>query len=848
MMNRRTFVKTTAVSMAALKLGGIISLSSDTYASSVPPVCDQISLADNIESIEQIPTVCLNCSTVCGMIALVKNGVVLGVSGNPLDPNTNGKLCAKAHGGVSAINYPERLLYPLKRVGKRGDGLWQRITMDEAHQMVADRIKLTMDSGHPERVVFHAGRNRIDDITNRFMDAIGSPVVLNHRALCSSNKRAANYISIGDTDWETVDAEYCRYFLNFGANFLEAHQGGFPMARRFVKAKANGAKMVTFDTRLSNTAGKSDEWLAPFPSSEGAIALAMAHTIMNKGAYDEAFIREWCNVSVEELKLFLAPYTPKFAAEASGLEAKDIERIALEFASHAPACAAFTNRGSQAHQNGLNNDRAVIMLNAIVGSIGRKGGYAFGGSKSLGNASFPMLQPIPPKVKFSTDLEDPKDYPLANKWQKMKVSELVFEKIKNKTQPVEVYMSYTISAPQTWPEGPTVAVSALKDETVIPFHVCSDVVYSEMAHYADLILPDATYFERYTIEGRNANELIPYFVLRQPVVALTHDCLNFGDSLIQIAQKIGGKVSQYFAFDSYEAFIKGRLSSLPEREGLSGWNYMKKYGVWIDEKAKNYEPYSKKLSLKDFENIVIENETAFIYKDGRKEAIGKLVNGILLRGFKTPSRKFEIYSADVRDAAHKMGLEDDGFPHFVMPKSLKEISSDDLVLTTFKWNVHTQARTAPQKYLSEIVHDNPVWINTQTARKYGIKNGDMIEITTYRPQSGFKASQKKIVVGKMSVHAFVTQGIHPRVIAVSNSLGMNFGGRIPCARNGKKQNIPAFNSNDNVDFKRNIWWDKRLGGTGNGVNPNSVIPINPSPLVGMQAWNDTVCSIKKIKT
>jgi len=252
--------------------------------------------------------------------------------------------------------------------------------------------------------------------------------------------------------------------------------------------------------------------------------------------------------------------------------------------------------------------------------------------------------------------------------------------------------------------------------------------------------------------------------------------------------------------------------------------------------------------LKDFENIVIENETAFIYKDGRKEAIGKLVNGILLRGFKTPSRKFEIYSADVRDAAHKMGLEDDGFPHFVMPKSLKEISSDDLVLTTFKWNVHTQARTAPQKYLSEIVHDNPVWINTQTARKYGIKNGDMIEITTYRPQSGFKASQKKIVVGKMSVHAFVTQGIHPRVIAVSNSLGMNFGGRIPCARNGKKQNIPAFNSNDNVDFKRNIWWDKRLGGTGNGVNPNSVIPINPSPLVGMQAWNDTVCSIKKIKT
>ena len=119
-------------------------------------------------------------------------------------------------------------------------------------------------------------------------------------------------------------------------------------------------------------------------------------------------------------------------------------------------------------------------------------------------------------------------------------------------------------------------------------------------------------------------------------------------------------------------------------------------------------------------------------KKNKKEAIGIVKDGKKVRGFKTPSRKFEICSNDIINEAKKLGEKDDGFPHFKMPKSLKEKKEDELILTTFKWNVHTQARTTPQKYLTEIVHDNPVWINTQTAKKYKIKNGDIIKITTYK--------------------------------------------------------------------------------------------------------------------
>lgn len=846
-MKRRAFIKNGALSLAALEMGGIISLAPNTlHAGSFELREPKTNVALNIKTITKVPSVCLNCSTVCGMNVLVHEGKVLGVEGNPLDPNTQGKLCAKAHGGVSSIDYSERLVYPMKRAGRRGEGLWQRISMEEAYEMIASRIQKSIDAGHPERVVFHAGRNRIGDITGRFMDAIGSPVVLNHRALCSSNKRAANYATIGDTDWETVDAEHCTYFLNFGSNFFEAHQGGFPMLARFAKAKRNGAKLVTFDVRLSNTAGRSDEWLAPFPSSEGAIALAMAHVIVANDLHDKVFLKTWTNVTLETLEAFLKPYTPEFAAKESGLSTSDITRLALEFAKAAPRCAAFTNRGSQAHQNGFNNDRAVILLNAVVGSIGKKGSYAFGGSKSLGDASFPMPKPVPPKVKFSTDLEDPKLYPLANRWQKMKVSQLVFEKIKNRTQAVDVYLSYTISAPQTWPEGPKVTVDALKDESVIPFHACSDVVYSEMAHYADLILPDATYFERYTIEGRNANELIPYFVFRQPAANPPYACENFADTLINVAKRLHEPVKKYFAFENYEAFMKLRLASLPEKEGLSGFEYMKKYGAWVDDKPKAYESYAKKLTDKELENSFVENNVVYKTINEKKEAIGVMQEGVAMRGFKTPSRKFEIYSSIVQEAAKKVGVEDDGLPHYAMPASLKAIKEHELVLTTFKWNVHTQARTAPQQYLSEIVHDNPMWINTQTAQKLGIKNGDRVEITTFRPRSGFKASQRGDIVASMKVKAFVTEGVHPRVVSLSNSLGMNYGGRIAQAKNGKRAKNPAYRPMDDLARHGVIWWDKKAGGTGNGFNPNHVIPINPSPIVGMQSWNDTICVVKKV--
>ncbi|HEX7983399.1 MAG TPA: molybdopterin-dependent oxidoreductase [Duganella sp.] len=877
-MDRRGFIKSGIGSMATLGLGETILLTPNAAgAMNYRPLADgrQRKVKNDYRRAKRIASVCLNCSTVCGIEAFVQDDKVIKIRGNPLDPNMGGYMtCAKGQSGPTINDYPERLLYPLKRVGARGEGKWQRISWEQAYTEVAERIKASIASGHPERVALHQGRSRIDAEINRFLSAIGTPVQLNHRALCSSNKRAANYVSLGETDWESIDAERCKYFLNFGANFYEAHQGGLHLVSRVVKARFDhGAKLVTFDVRLSNTAGRSDEWHQPFPGTEGAVALAMAHVIIRENEIDHDFVAKFVQPGLETMRAWLATCTPEWAAGLSGIAARDIERLALEFARLRPAVAAFTNRGTGAHYNGFNAERAVVMLNALVGSIAKPGGYCYGLEEKLSAARYPQPQPVPPAPKLRTDLEDPPEWPLANRWQKMKVGQIVYDYLRQGRAKLDVYLSYTIGSPMTWPEGRSTTVEVLLDEKLIPFHACSDVVYSEMAHYADLILPDATYLERWGMDIRNNLELTHYVALRQPLVPPPGEARSYADVLFEIGRRLAPEQAKYFQFGGHEDFVRVQCSKLPTtgpdgRQFKDGFDYMKHYGVYVDlSQPKPYQVYQKPLGDKQLDGSRVDAGTGVIYRPndkGKEAAVGLLVDGKAVRGFSTPSRKFEVHAPEVTQVAKTLGIVDDGLPTFAQIPSHHKLPADRFILTTFKWNVHTQARTASQKYLVEIVHDNPMWINAGVAKKLGLKSGDMVELTTYRPRSGpadqagqqaYRGTGEKIGSARMRV--FVTRGIHPRVVAVSNSVGWISGGRASEGRNGRRVEVAARGIAPDAakgfgpapaldDLNAGVWWDERNGGKGNGVNINALLPINPQPLVGMQAWFDTVCSLRKV--
>ncbi|MFT5587596.1 MAG: thiosulfate reductase/polysulfide reductase chain A, partial [Cognaticolwellia sp.] len=314
-----------------------------------------------------VPTICFGCTTHCGVIGWIQDGRVRKIEGNPLDPNTQGTVCSKANGMISYTDYPERIVYPLKRVGPRGSGQWERVSWEAALTDISARMRALQDAGTPEQFLFHYGRDKTKGFTKRFTDAYGTPNRLNRRSICSSNRRVPLMSFYGrDFEWETQDFANTKYIVNFGGNPMEAYQGGLFMVKRMMDAIVDGgAHLVTFEVRPSATASVSQEYFPIHPATDGAVALAMAHTILAEGLEDAAFWKRWVNVPLETIRDHIAEYTPEWAERLSGVPAADIRRIAQDFAKAAPHCTTLSNRGSAKHYNGVQADRAIRMLDAL---------------------------------------------------------------------------------------------------------------------------------------------------------------------------------------------------------------------------------------------------------------------------------------------------------------------------------------------------------------------------------------------------------------------------------------------------------------------------------------------------
>lgn len=839
-----------------------------------------------------VPTICFGCTTHCGVIGWIEGNRVRRISGNPLDPNSQGKICSKANGMIAYTYYPERLLYPLKRVGKRGEGKWKRISWDAALGEIADRMRPLRESGEAERFVFHYGRDKTKGYTKHFTNAFGTPHRLNRRSICSSNRRAPLMSFYGrDFEWESQDVAHTQYILNFGGNPCEAYQGGLFMLTRLQHARVDGgAKMVTFEVRPSATASVSDEYHPIFPGTDGAVAMAMCHVILNEKLYDEGFITRWSNVTVAELLPIVERFTPEFGELQSGIKATDIRRLAREFAAAAPRCFTLSNRGSAKHYNGTQTDRAIRLLDVLVGNVGKPGGFCLsslrGWAGHYGQEGLPKLSqpgpkpPNPPawkpgvpafdalpkevqervanfpekwKAKYFGELATPSEYPLSWHWYSMRVGQLVYEYIREGRQKVDVYMSYTLGASYGYPEA-NAAREVLRSEELIPFHVAIDIGYSEQAALADIILPDATSLERWDAHSTNSYGLVPYTGIRQPLVEPLGEARSVQVILRDLARRIGGGMEAYFDFDDMEDFYREWHANLPV-----DWETFKREGIWYDkERAPDYELYEVPLTEKELEGSEIEASTGRVYRNekGKRVCIGrKMPDGVIRRGFPTPSRLIEVRDDVFPEAARAVGIPltdptGSAWPTwFPIPEHV-ELPKDRYVFTTFKWNVHAQGRTGHLKYQAEIVHSNPMWMNPETAKELGVEDGDQVEITVYRPHGRTYRSNEKKPVGSFINHIKVVKGMHPRVVASSHHTGHwehgPVGGENSRIEESGGAGAAMSKSLADPDISKRMWWSKKKGGVGHGVHINDALPINPSPLVGGQNWYDNVCSIKKV--
>ncbi|MBI5326720.1 MAG: molybdopterin-dependent oxidoreductase [Deltaproteobacteria bacterium] len=714
-------------------------------------------------------------------LAFIESGKIVQLSGNPNHITTRGRLTAQESAAYLQVYDQDRIIYPLKRIGDRGAGKWKRISWDEAIGSISEKITTLIDNGRNQDICLVTGRDSSGGAWKRFMHTLGTNSIFRQDSIGDLNKKTAMLNTWG-AEIETPDFANSKYIIIFGSNPFDTFQ---PYAQQIADGRIEKrSKLVTFDVRVSNTSGLSDEWVPVFPGTDGIVALAMANVIMSSGLADTEFINKWTNYPADKLANHLKQFTPEVAEKASGVPAKDIIRIAKEFATTKPA-SIFTYRGVSAHPYGVYSERACMLLPIITGNIENKGGYCLPRYVNWLN-----VEPAPPvpkiKLRQVFPLGDPGYlFPFRVRDGEIKAG-ILFNYM---TNPV-----YSSPAANMWRE-------TLKDSSVIPFIVDFSPFMSETALYADIILPDAHYLER--TESDTSPSLFPWIGLRQPVVKPMGEAKETREALKMIIENVdtdGSRgMKKYWGFIA-DGWMKGQLDEIPGFKKAGGYEALKENGVWpIYGKI---DPKTKKIVDKS------DNPVEAEYGIHRK------------KGFDTPSGKIEIYSKGFE----KQGLQP--LPTWKQIPLHKDIKKDELILVTYKAGFHINSITANTKYLSEMLHSNPVHINKETAKEFGIEDGVLVRIIS--------------PVGYMVTKARTTISIHPKVAAISSSFGHLAYGRVAKAK-PKDNTFFEDGLPHDKDIRHNLWWND------SGVNPNEIIPVIPDPICGGQGWSDVVITIEPAK-
>src|SRR6266581_2663653 len=242
-----------------------------------------------------VPTTCFNCESACGLLAYIDKDTnqIQKFEGNPENPGSRGRNCAKGPATLNQINDPDRILYPLKRSGKRGEGKWERVSWDEVLDDLAARIRKAIVEDRRNEIMYHVGRPGEDGFTERILAAWGVDGHNSHTNICSSGAREGYQLWMG-LDRPSPDHANAKVILLISAHLESGHYFN-PHAQRVMDGKASGAKLIVFDTRLSNTATHADYFIAPYPGSEAAILLAIANYLIQNNLYNREFVRRWRN-------------------------------------------------------------------------------------------------------------------------------------------------------------------------------------------------------------------------------------------------------------------------------------------------------------------------------------------------------------------------------------------------------------------------------------------------------------------------------------------------------------------------------------------------------------------------
>ena len=662
MANRRDFIK-----VSALGLGGLAMSASaiNLLKAAVPQ--DLINKdSDPQKGLRRFPTYCEVCFWKCaGWTYTDEDGKIMKIIGHEDDPHCNGRLCPRGTGGVGMYYDKDRLTTPLIREGEPGSQTFRPASWDEALGLVAKNMKEIANKYGPEAMaLFNHGSS--GHYIGHLLKAYGSTnIVAPSYAQCRGPREVGFTATFGSGvgSPEPTDIRDTNCLVLIGSHLGENMHNG--QVQEMSDAIDKGATIITVDPRFSTAASKSKYWLPIKPATDLALLLAWIHVLIYEDIYDKDYVERYA-FGLDQLKKHVKNMTPEWAYGITTIKPDVIRKTAREMANASPAAIIHPGRHVTWYGDDTQRARAVAILNALVGSWGRRGGFYFKEGMKLPHYPHPEY----PKPKWSWKETMNGKYPLAGLAVSNTLIEASIPSEENKHQ-IHGWLVSGTNLPLTMPDKPTLA----KAMQSLDFLAVVDTMPMEITGWADVILPECTYLERYD-DIRTSPHREPYLALRMPASKPLGDSKPAWWIAKQLGEKLG--LGDYFDYEDYTEVLDWQL---------------KKVGSSLDE--------MKKLGVKKF-----DRKSGGLY---------------LLPGedyeFNTNTGKIELFSTE---------FQDEGFDPMPVFTPHPEPPQGFYRLIYGRAPMHTFSRTANNPNLTALMHENSCWINPKVADLWGIENNQYI--------------------------------------------------------------------------------------------------------------------------
>lgn len=676
-------------------------------------------------------TSAFDCGGRCPIRLLVKGNQILRVEGDTAPESEQLRTCLRCRAYRQYVHHPDRLMYPQKRIGRRGEGKFERISWDEAFDTLAaelTRIKKTygnegifLATGGGYLASLHHGGVSATRLLNQFGGFVTHYGNISSEGAVWASLTQYGSVMVGNSREDLLNSNL---IILWGWDPARMISGTNTMYH-LIQARENGAKVIAVDPRYHDTAATvADEWIPIRPGTDTAVMVAMAYVMINENLYDQAFLDKY-TVGFDQFKSYVLgeedgqEKTPRWAADISGVRADTIIRLAREYAMTKPA-ALMDCQGPARSAMGEQYNRCAATLCAMTGNVGRPGGSAGGGlmgipighmfrmsSISIGKNPFELNGP---KVKGTLDIR----MRIIKRVHINKIFDAILEGKKG-GYPSDIKMMWSMCNNYLNQTGNSnKAARALQK---LDFFCVHELFMTAQARYADLVLPVTTAAERSDLTRPWPSG--PYFTFMNRALEPLGECKSDFEIVNELAERMGIKD---FNLHTEEQWLKKLVEGNPEyQEYIKDYDQFRKTGV-------------HRVKLK---------EPIIAFRDQIKD--------IEKNPFSTPSGKIEIYSQRVAD------LNKPDTPP--IPKYIPTIEDHfdplskkyplQLITPHPKNRVHSELYLVP--WLRE-VEPHRAWMNPVDADPRGIKDGDKIHVFNDR--------------GRVAITAWVTERIIPGVVSI----------------------------------------------------------------------------------